>query len=313
MEEKLTEIISKVKEKREISGIPDEVVEELLIKKSKSENLNLKDLKKSELKRLIKLSRAELRRYSGNFTSSFDIRKKLLDKGDIKALLETSSSTRERISIYPFIIDIITNLSIKTILDLGCGINPIALAEKLPQIKYYSYDIDFNNIEAVRIYFGKKGVNGEARILDLRKDNVLPKSDMCIMFKFLDIIEKKGHKKAEEIIKSINSKYLLISFSTKTLSGRPMNHPQRGQAAAMVDPKTYTKWRSEAAEHRKLPVIIGVEAGIAAQCLLRAGSIIGAGTLVPDRENIDGLVMFDGGLTMYRHARSTEYRPLKIR
>jgi len=34
--------------------------------------------------------------------------------------------------------------------------------------------------------------------------------------------------KAEKIIRKIPSQYLLISFSTKTLSGRPMNHPQRG-------------------------------------------------------------------------------------
>jgi len=51
--------------------------------------------------------------------------------------------------------------------------------------------------------------------------------DLCLIFKVLDIIEKKTHKNAEKILKAINAKRMIISFSTRTLSGKPMEYPRR--------------------------------------------------------------------------------------
>ena len=59
--------------------------------------------------------------------------------------------------------------------------------------------------------------------------------DVCFMFKFLDPIEDKGHKLSEEIIKLIKARYIVISFSTKTVSGKKMNHPYRGWIEKMLE------------------------------------------------------------------------------
>ncbi len=63
----------------------------------------------------------------------------------------------------------------------------------------------------------------------------LPKADVCFMFKFLDPLEEKGHKLSEEIIKSLDCKYIVVSFSTKTISGRNMRYPYRGWIEKMLN------------------------------------------------------------------------------
>ena len=120
------------------------------------------------------------------------------------------------------------SLNIKSILDLGCGLNPIFLASE--NREYYALDINNSFIERINSFFSEKKIKGNAFFFDLKKISplILPKADICLILKVFDVIEKRGHKLAEKIINSINSRYFLISFPTKTLSGMPMRHPQRG-------------------------------------------------------------------------------------
>ena len=148
-------------------------------------------------------------------------------KGKIQELLDTHTSTKERLEDYQSLKDKITPLQVNSILDLGCGINPIALASK--EINYSATDINEDDLKLIKIYFKTNKIQGEVFTYDLRAlKNPLPKADLCLLLKVFDVLETKGHKLAEKIINFIQCKYILISFSTKTLSGKPMNHPQRG-------------------------------------------------------------------------------------
>lgn len=227
MQDIKAEIIRKVKLKRELSDISDAIVNEVLEKEIKKHNILLENLRKSSAKQLVKYIRASLRIMSGQFISSNKERMLLLKQDKISSLLRTHSSTRERMDFYPEIKKMIQKLSIKSILDLGCGLNPIALASS--GIIYHAADIKSSELELVKEYFKVNNINGSIFLQDLRKINSdLPEADLCLMLKVLDVIEKNGHKLAEQIIRHIKSKYLLISFSTKTLSGKSMKHPQRG-------------------------------------------------------------------------------------
>ncbi|MBS3091421.1 methyltransferase [Candidatus Pacearchaeota archaeon] len=222
-------LIQKIKEKKELSGLDDSVILEVLEKAVSQSKVNLQTAKKAEIKDLIKKSRAELRKFSGRFTSSFEERLSLLKENKIQELIKTHSSTRERLDFYPTLNNLIKNLRIKSILDLGCGLNPIAIAFENPRIEYYPCDINNNDLKIVKEFFKKENISGKVFFYDLRKkDQKLPKVDLCLIMKVFDVVEQQGHKLAERIINSVNAKYFLISFSTKTLSGKPMNHPQRG-------------------------------------------------------------------------------------
>ena len=225
MREELNEenIVNKIKEKKELSGLSRDLVLDVIVEYLEKHKINLGKLGKREVKLVVKEIRAQLRKNSGMFQKSLKKRIGALD--DIDGLLETHRSTAERLEFYPKLREIIRELDVKSILDLGAGLNPVALAEK--GIEYYAFDIREDDMEIVSEFFRKKGISGEAVVRDLRKVSSLPKADICLIFKVLDIIEDKGHRIAGELIDKIDSKYILISFAKKTLSGKPMRYPRR--------------------------------------------------------------------------------------
>lgn len=221
------EIIKKIKEKKEFSGISDVLISELLEKKLVKYNLSAEKLKKADIRLLIKEVRAELREYSGRFKLPEKKMGELIESNNQEGLLNSHLSTRERLDFYSELKKKINSLHVSSILDLGCALNPIALSSK--DIYYYASDIDENNLSIVKKYFKKNNFPGSTFVCDLRNIDSynLPKADLCIIFKVLDILENKGHKLAEKILTKINSKYFLISFATKKISGKSMKFPER--------------------------------------------------------------------------------------
>ncbi|MBU1051968.1 MAG: hypothetical protein KJ718_05450 [Nanoarchaeota archaeon] len=214
-------IIKKIKQKKELAGLADIVVENCLNSYLKKYNLNLKNLSEKQLKIIIKELRAELRLLVGRFQKTTKARSLL----DIKKLLKTHSSTSERLQFYPKLRSIIKKLKPKSILDLGCGLNPIALANK--NIVYHASDINEDELSLIKEFFKKNKIKGNVFVCDLRNlktKNNLPKADLCLILKVLDII---GKKHAEEIITKVPCKKLIVSFATRKLSGKKMNHPRR--------------------------------------------------------------------------------------
>lgn len=227
MNQQLINNLSKdIKEKRELSGLADFVVEDALKSYLRKNKIVRDNLSEKERKIIVKEVRDNLRKMAGRFQKdSQDY--SLSDKQNMTSILSRHSSTKERLEDYPFLKDKINSLNVSSILDLGCGINPLALASK--SVKYYALDINESDLEIVKEYFTLHKISGEVLTYDLRKiDNSLPKADLGLIFKVFDVIEKKGHKLAEKVIQVLDCKFILVSFSTKTLSGRPMNHPQRG-------------------------------------------------------------------------------------
>ena len=220
----LAYLAEKIKQKKELRGLADSFVEKELNEYIKRTNLSFPLNKKTE-KKICKAVRAELRNYTGQF-QHLKQREHLIQEGSYLELLKTHASTRERLPNYSVLKEIIANLKPRSILDIGCGLNPIALASQ--GIFYYASDIKEDELEIVSQFFKKENIKGKVFYADARTERIWPKADLCLLLKIVDLLDKKGHKKAEELIRSLNCKHIIVSFSTKTLSGRPMNHPQRG-------------------------------------------------------------------------------------
>ena len=223
------ELIENIKKKKELSGLPDSFVLDALEEQLAKLGVKSLDLKKAQQKALVKLVRADLRKKTGMFQKVTEklwkSRLELLEEGKIGEILETHASTKERLSFYPKLKEIISSLNVKSILDLGCGLNPLALAS--PEIVYYAVDIQKGELELIKKFFQKNNIQGKTISKDLSKDINLPPADLCLALKLFDILESKGHKQAENILKSISCRHFIISFSTKTLSGKPMLHVKR--------------------------------------------------------------------------------------
>ena len=140
---KTAQLLTKIKEKKEFAGLSDEVVSELLKEYSKKHTLPDRKFSPKEEKVIVKEIRSNLRKVTGMFQFNRKNRKKLLEENKISELLRTHSSTRERICFYPKLKKKISSLKINSILDLGCGLNPIFLSSK--KIRYLASDIRRTN------------------------------------------------------------------------------------------------------------------------------------------------------------------------
>jgi len=234
----MSQLINDIKKKKELQDISNKFVKDELRNYLKKNFKAKKFLagefstRSSYYKKIIKDVRTQLRRSYGLFRKKSKV--DLSKIKDFKEVLESHSSTRERISLYKEIYKKIfaTAGPVETILDFGCGLNPFSykfLPEK--NITYFAYDLAVNEIKLINDYFKKSKIKGGARILNVLQTNKikkLPKADLAFLFKMTDVLDNgKGHKKTEEVIKAIPAKYIVVSFPTLTMSGKKMNFPRR--------------------------------------------------------------------------------------
>ena len=248
---KIAVLIEDIKKKKELQSIDDNFVERYLVKYLHQEPALLRSLQEQFNSRskayisVIKNVRAQLRRVYGLFRDDAKERKSAVEEllkappatraALIQQILSTHSSTQERLPVYEPLYSKIFAITgkPKTILDLGCGINPFSFSYlKLKGCSYYAYDLDQEEIGAINKYFAllKKenpSFTGKAMVADILTVN-LPKADLCFLFKMTDVIDQgKGHKRTEELLKKIPARYIVVSFATKTMSGKKMTAPRR--------------------------------------------------------------------------------------
>lgn len=250
------EIIGDVKSKKELHALDEDFVARKLIEffkdirnyqykekvlKKLSESKSYKQFMKSkEHDFLIKNVRAELRKVYGAFIlreyeKKHKILKNLKDGDDMEThirLLKLHKSTNERLNhyeeLYRKIFDkVFEKVKGKaTILDIACGLNPIAnifIGDKIK--KYYASDISSEDCEFLKEYFNKIGVvDNKVFSLDLlekESPKILSKikCDVCFIFKTLDGLERVKRNVTEKLFKSINATVIAVTFPTLSLSG----------------------------------------------------------------------------------------------
>ena len=271
---KINALVEDVKKKKEIAGVKEEFIVNEIIKYLKQnsralakiiESKSHNELKRSkEYKKIIKEIRKVLHKVTGAYqTGNIKDRDKLLKElenslknnnfNDFieihKKLLSTNTSTRERLEIYPALYKEIFSITgiPKSILDLGAGINPVSFPWfNFGSIEYYVYELNKNDCKFLEKYFDlmKKHTNlkGKAEVLDLLKikEVIFPKTDICFLFKVLEPLElSTKHKISEELLKKIKSRFIVVSFATRTMAKRAMNYEKRGWFEKMLQRNGY--------------------------------------------------------------------------
>jgi len=248
------DIIHDILAKKELAGIEHSFVEAILDKELKRNPKLEKQLDKistrsEAYKELIKSVRAVLRRNVSLFEGDPRHREALLAELQqcslssqreeiITHLLATHSSTNERLPFYDKVYTQIFAITGKpgTVLDIGCGLNPLSYPDT--DATYIGVDIDRNLCTAVDQYFSIAGIEGECRIVDVKgmeQIKKLPKADVALVFKLLELLEKgQGHKISEHLLKALPAKWVVVSFPTMTSSDKPMHTPKRAWIELML-------------------------------------------------------------------------------
>jgi len=241
-----------IQKKRELTGLDESIVKSQLkayFEKNKktlsrlAQYQNEKQLTRSaDYEKVLKSIRAKLYESYGMFQipkNSESIKQDFLRKvnsrnaneDDFKNALSLHLSTKERFENYSLIYENIFKIAGKprVILDLGCGLNPLSAHYLgLNKFRYIASDIDKSNLMFIDEFFKLSGIDGRTVLLDLTNSSDLQKlafieSDICFMLKLLEVDKRI----AEEIITSVNAKYIVASFSTINLQGRIMSNPER--------------------------------------------------------------------------------------
>ena len=268
-------LINEIKQKKELNYFSDISIRKLIefyLKRNKdylkliTENEFDKRIPKKKIfKELVKDVRKDARRIYGVYiTKDYSKRDELLQKlfesnfskDAFNNLLNIHLSSRERLPFFNKIYSILVEkLRVPTsILDLGCGFNPFSIKYleenniNLSKLNYFAgdiseYDIDFVNNFFIEAESNKIiGSKSKAFRIDLSEREEFGKlssfeTDWCFLFKCLDPIEEISENISYDLIDSIKSKYIVVSFPTLTVSNKAMRNPRRNWFEKLLDRK----------------------------------------------------------------------------
>src|SRR3989344_7207208 len=236
----LNQIIKDIKSKKELRNLDDEFIKEKLdvyLQKNHLElNKEFKQLKRSSsYKLMLKAIRKDLREFYGAFIVERPSLNALKEALKNKTLLQTMPehnrillthrSTKERLAYYNEAYSkIFKSVKPKSILDLAAGLNPISFPYmNLKDVYYIATELTKKDCRFLKEYFSLIKIKHKVIQLDLLKGykrltNI--KADLCFLLKTLYSLEKVRRNISKEILKNIDSKYVIVSFSIKSLSGK---------------------------------------------------------------------------------------------
>lgn len=139
-------------------------------------------------------------------------------------LLNLHISSQERFDCIEEFYDYIFSITgfPSSITDIGCAFNPFSIPfMKIPSLKeYYALDIDKRLPDILNSFLKILNLPELASTIDIISTTPQNYSDVTFLFKILPVIEHQKKGKTIDILKQNNSEYIVITFPTKSLSGK---------------------------------------------------------------------------------------------
>lgn len=241
MEAAISLIVKDILTKKELSNLSKEFVLEKVKKflethkkineKMKKENY-LRLQRAKEYKELVKTIRAELREVYGvfilkDYKKRYELLKELKKNPSIEnhnKILGLHKSSKERLPYYSLVYKKIFEIAgvPKRIIDLACGLNPFSYPFLGCKPEYVACDLSEKDLDFIKEYFKIMRIKGSTKKINLIKSNlyeVVKKNDLVFLFKTLDSLETIKRNISGQVLRNIQGKFIVVSFSTKSLGG----------------------------------------------------------------------------------------------
>jgi 16S rRNA (guanine(1405)-N(7))-methyltransferase len=134
------------------------------------------------------------------------------------------SSTRERLSIlgdfYKILLDGLP--PIRSIMDLGCGLNPLSIPW-MPiarDCKYFAFDIFSDMMDFNSAFLKHIAQKGKAKVMDLSRAIPKEKVDVAFLFKLLPTLDQLDKHRTAYLLENLPATHLLISYPIYSLGGK---------------------------------------------------------------------------------------------
>jgi 16S rRNA (guanine(1405)-N(7))-methyltransferase len=144
-------------------------------------------------------------------------------KAFCRSVLAEHASTEERL---PYMEEFYDRLfeetgKPKTMLDLACGLHPLAFPWMglSPNVHYYAYDIIQPRIDFINNFFQKLGLEPLAENRDILVTPPKIKADLVLIFKEAHRMEKRQTGCSKGLWASLDVETLAVSLPTQNLSG----------------------------------------------------------------------------------------------
>ncbi|GHO89016.1 hypothetical protein [Dictyobacter formicarum] len=139
-------------------------------------------------------------------------------------IMEYHASTRERLPILDeFYTSIFAQLPpIHSILDIACGLNPLALPwmPLLEPFTYYAYDIYQNMMDFLAAYFELMHIEGHCQTRDVIQACPTQSVDLALVLKVLPCLEQLDKHAAYRLLHTLNARYIVVSYPIQSLGGK---------------------------------------------------------------------------------------------
>jgi 16S rRNA (guanine(1405)-N(7))-methyltransferase len=141
-----------------------------------------------------------------------------------RTILEQHDSTRERL---PYLEDFYRCIreacpEIRTILDLACGLNPIAFPWMgfADTVSYHAFDIHQSRVELINQFFRGMDMQPLAELRDILVDPPEIPADAAFLFKEAHRMEKRRKGASRALIQSLQARVIFISLPNRSLDGQ---------------------------------------------------------------------------------------------
>jgi len=139
-------------------------------------------------------------------------------------LMENHASTRERLPIWEdfFYRTLASVSSIHSVMDLACGLNPLALSW-IPledNAVYYACDIYDDMVSFVGDFLDHCGVENHVSVCDLTSEIPEQPVQVAFLLKTIPCLEQVDKHIGQRLLDGINAEHILISFPTHSLHGK---------------------------------------------------------------------------------------------
>ncbi len=139
-------------------------------------------------------------------------------------LMRQHASTRERLPILDdFYQDILSGFGpIHSLLDLACGLNPLALPwiNLTPDAQVYACDIYQDMIDFINQFYLHLGLRGQAELCDLTQQVPQHKVQLALLLKTIPCLEQLDKSIGNRLLQTIPAEHILVSFPARSLGGR---------------------------------------------------------------------------------------------
>lgn len=146
-----------------------------------------------------------------------------------RAALALHTSTRERLPILDeFYARLWAHTGLPhTVLDLGCGLNPLSLPWMgLPAgARYLAYDIEAAGVDFLNHYFLLAGLEPLARWQDVLARPPAEPADVALLLKTGPTLERQEKGATARLLAALQVRFAVVSFAVASLGGR-----ERGMA-----------------------------------------------------------------------------------